>query len=138
MFHENQVIWQTIIKRLIFKGQGSTDRCVVALLDNECRNDASIKSWLGRGRKDFIKREKVIHVVFQVGEEERSLLEKGVEEGRNVADRRTYQIQDKKRSWTHCLVTPQQQRRIASSRRYHDVVVTMRSIVPVHSTFPYT
>lgn len=87
MFHENQVIWQTIIKRLASKGRGSTDRCVIALLDNECRNDASIKSWLGRGRKDFIKREKVIHVVFQVGEEERSLLEK--------EDCRTYQIQDK-------------------------------------------
>lgn len=51
--------------------------------DNECRNDASIKPRLGRGSTDFVEQEKVIYVVVRVGEEERSSLEKGPEEGRN-------------------------------------------------------
>lgn len=59
--------WRRILERQVFEGRGSIGWRVVALGDSGCRNDASIESWQGRGCKDFVRREKVIHVVVCAG-----------------------------------------------------------------------
>lgn len=59
--------WRRILERQVFEERGSIGWLVVALGDNGCRNDASIESWQGRGCKDFVRREKVIHVVVRAG-----------------------------------------------------------------------